>query len=123
MPKEIIRPYRQPKHRELRKPAAPSSKPYPFIPIDNRLIITPAPEVGRKELEMVKGIIIPESSEKNSMLKADYEAFVLAAGSGCKFIKTGDRIIARRSPISFRVEAGGEDVWMIRENDVHIILR
>lgn len=96
-----------------------------IVPVGNRLCITQRPEGAKpsKDLQVVGGIVIPESGATGKVMAPYYLATVLAAGPECKQVKKGDQIIAARG-LDWEVKIDGKLIaTMIRENEVCGILR
>jgi hypothetical protein len=96
------------------------------LPLGNRLLISPPPELAgdKKDLVKVQGIFLPEVGATGKVMPSAYWlAEVIAAGPECKSVKAGDKVTAVRN-LAWEVKIDGVVLGcFIRENECHAAVR
>jgi co-chaperonin GroES (HSP10) len=92
--------------------------------LHDRVLLDAPPKAEENAEKMVDGIIIPamaSGASQNSLVSPHAIMRVLAAGSDCKLVQRGQRVVVRK-PDCFVVKLGDVENVFIREQHIIAIL-
>lgn len=99
------------------------AKKFQLVPLGDRVVVRPSEKAGEKKL--ASGIIIPETVDKEKLLKGE----VVAVGPGRRTdegkrlpieVKTGDTVFFKK-PWDEPVKVDGVEYYVLSESDIILL--